>query len=59
MKRTEHNIVITSDCKGNTHIFADGNRIPEDMRILNCISFIGEPKLFTDILKTTLKYYMK
>ena len=59
MKRTEHNIVIAIDCKGNTHIFADGNRIPEGMQILNCISFIGEQKLFSDILKTTLKYYMK
>ena len=59
MKRTEHNIVIASDYKGNTHIFADGNRIPECMQVLNCISFIGEPKLFSDILKTVLKYYMK
>lgn len=59
MKRTEHNIVIASDSKGNTHIFADADRIPEGMQILNCISFIGEQKLFSDILKTTLKYYMK
>ena len=59
MKRTEHNIVIARDCKGNTHIFADGNRIPEGMQILNCISFIGDPKLFSDILKTVLKHYMK
>ena len=59
MKRTEHNIVIASDRKGNTHIFADGNRIPDGMQILNCISFIGEPKLFSDILKTVLKHYMK
>ena len=59
MKRTEHNIVIVSDCKGNTHLFADADRIPDGMQVLNCISFIGEPKLFSDILKTTLKYYMK
>ena len=59
MKRTEHNIVITSDCKGNTHIFADGNRIPEGMQILNCISFIGEHQMFAEITKTVIKYYMK
>ena len=59
MKRTEHNIVIASDCKGNTHIFSDGNRIPEGMQILNCGSVIGEPKRFSDILKTVLKHYMK
>ena len=59
MKRTEHSIIVANDAKGSTHIFADGNRIPEGMQILNCISFIGDTKLYSDILKTTLKYYMK
>ena len=59
MRRTEHSIIVVNDAKGNTHIFADGNRIPEGMQILNCISFIGEQKLFSDILKTVLKHYMK
>ena len=59
MKRTEHNIIITSDCKGNIHIFTDSNRITEGMQVLDCISFIGEHKLFTEIAKTTLKHYMK
>ena len=59
MKRTEHNIVIARDCKGDIHIFADDNGTPEGMQILNCISFIGEQKLFSDILKVVLKHYMK
>ena len=59
MKRTEHNIIIASDCKGNIHIFTDSNRLTAEMTVIDCISFIGEHKLFTEITKTALKYYMK